>query len=102
MCHALQADTPGNLREGISVWSQSSESQKQKPQATRLTRMPGRTNHTINVTGGTEFEKCIASTTHEKKLRKTFPAIADMGLNAPKRKEQKKQLEICVLLYEEN
>lgn len=53
--------------------------------------MPRRTNLTINVTGGTEFEKCIASTAHEKKLRQTFLAIADMGLNAPKRKEQKKQ-----------
>lgn len=84
MYHTLQADTPGNLRGGISVWSQLSESKKQKPQATGLTRMPRRTNLTINVTGGNEFEKCIASTAHEKNLRKIFPAIADTGLNAPK------------------
>lgn len=41
--------------------------------------------------GGTEFEKYIASRADEKNLRKTLPVIADTGLNAPKRKEQKKQ-----------
>lgn len=73
------------------MWSQWSESKKQKPQATRLTRTPRRTNLNINVTGGTEFEKYIASRADEKNLRKTLPVIADTGLNAPKRKEQKKQ-----------
>lgn len=86
MYNTLQADTTDNLREGISVWSQWSESKKQKPQATRLTRMPRRANLTINVIGGTEFEKCIASTADKKNLRKTFPAIAYMGLNSRKRK----------------
>lgn len=64
---------------------------RNKPQATRLTRSLGRTNFTINMTGRVEFVRCIASAADERKLRKTLPAIPDTGLNAPKRKEHKKQ-----------
>lgn len=67
--------------------SQRSESKKQKPQATRLTRSPRRTDFTINMTGGIEFVRCIASAADEKKLKKTLPVITDTGLTAPKRKE---------------
>lgn len=43
------------------------------------------------MTGRVEFERCIASAADERKLRKILPAITDTGLNAPKRKEYKKQ-----------
>lgn len=69
------------------MWNQRSESKKQKPQATRLTRSPRRTDFTINMTGGIAFVRCIASPLDEKNLRKTLPVITDTGLNAPKRKE---------------